>query len=169
MFLRVPIAALLFAGCIGGVDSAQCAIDPDCAQPAFCAQGTCIEGTRTCPALQPTFTSINSKFIQVGCGVRQLNCHATDSAAVNSGPSFFGHPYANLVNASAANQLGSARGLVLVTPGNPQDSFLLTKLRLTAALDPTYGGGQPADAPGSTCAEALAVIEQWIQSGAPDN
>jgi len=169
MDVRVSIAALLVVGCIGGVDRAQCAIDPDCPQPAFCAQGTCIEGTRTCPALQPTFSSINSHFIQVGCGVRQLNCHATDSAAVNSGPSFFGHPYANLVNAAAANQLGSARGLVLVKPGTPQDSFLLAKLRLTSALDPTYGGGQPADAPGSTCAEALAVIEQWIQSGAPDN
>src|SRR2546430_7978844 len=169
MLLRVLIAALLVAGCIGGVDPAQCAIDPDCAQPAFCAQGTCIEGRRTCPVLQPPFSSSNSHFIQVGCGVRQLNCHATDSAAVNSGPSFLGHPYANLVDAAAANQLGSARGLVLVKPGDPQNSFLLTKLRLTSALDLTYGGGQPADAPASTCADALAVIEQWIQRGAPDN
>src|SRR2546421_7450554 len=131
MEVRVPIAALLVAGCVGGVDRAQCAIDPDCSQPAFCAQGTCIEGTRTCPVLQPTFASINSHFIQVGCGVRQINCHATDSPNVNSGPSLFGHPYSKLVNAAAANQLGSARGLVLVKPADPQSSFLLTKLRLT--------------------------------------
>jgi hypothetical protein len=169
MLLRVPIAALLAAGCIGGVDPAQCAIDADCPQPAFCAQGVCIQGARTCPVLQPTFASINSNFIQVGCGVRQINCHATDSANVNSGPSFAGHPYARLVNAPAANQLGSARGLVLVKPGDPEGSFLLAKLRLTATLDPAFGGGQPADAPGSTCAEALAVIEQWITNGAQDN
>jgi len=169
MALRLPIAALLAAGCVGGVDPAQCATDTDCAQPSFCAQGACINGMRTCPALQPTFSSINAHFIQVGCGVRQINCHATDSAAVNSGPSFFGHPYATLVNAAARNQLGSARGLVLVKPGDPQNSFLLTKLRLTSALDPTYGGGQPADAPGSTCADTLAAIEQWIQNGAPDD
>jgi hypothetical protein len=169
MELRALIVALLAAGCVGGVNPAQCAIDADCPQPAFCAEGACIAGTRTCPALQPTFASINSRFFQVGCGVRQINCHATNSSSVNSGPSFAGHPYATLFNAPAANRLGTATGLVLVKPGDPQGSFLLTKLRLTAALDPAYGGGQPADAPGSTCAEALAVIEQWIQNGAPDN
>jgi hypothetical protein len=169
MVVRVLIVALLAAGCVGGVSPAQCAIDADCDQPAFCAQGACFEGTRTCPVLQPTFSSINSRFFQVGCGVRQLNCHATDSRSVNSGPSLAGHPYATLVNANAANLLGSATGLVLVKPGDPQNSFLLNKLRLTSSLDPAFGGGQPADAPGSTCAQALAVIEQWIQSGAPDN
>jgi hypothetical protein len=169
MALRVPFVALLTAGCVGGVDPAQCAIDGDCPQPAFCAQGTCIAGARTCPLLQPTFASINSHFLQVGCGVRQINCHASGSENVNSGPSFAGHPYATLVNAPAANRLGSATGLILVKPGDPQNSFLITKLRLTSALDPNYGGGQPADAPGSTCAQTLAVIEQWIQNGAPDN
>ena len=161
--------ALLCAGCVGGVDPSQCAMDADCPQPAFCTQGTCIAGTRTCPLLQPTFSSINSHFFQVGCGVRQINCHATNSESVNSGPSFAGHPYATLVDAPAANRLGSATGLIRVKPGDPQGSFLLTKLRLSATLDPTYGGGQPADAPGSTCAATLAVIEQWIQNGAPDN
>jgi hypothetical protein len=169
MVLRVLIVALLAAGCIGAVSPARCAIDTDCDQPAFCAQGVCFEGTPTCPVLQPTFSSINSHFFQVGCGVRQVNCHATDSRSVNSGPSFAGHPYATLVNANAANLLGSATGLVLVKPGDPQNSFLLTKLRLTSSLDPAFGGGQPADAPGSTCAQTLAVIEQWIQNGAPDN
>ena len=169
MALRISIAALVAAGCVGGVDPAQCAIDPDCAQPAFCAQGACIAGTRTCPLLQPTFSSINSKFFQVGCGVRQIDCHATDSAAVESGPSFAGHPYAALVNAPAANRLGTVQGLVLVKPGDPASSFLLTKLRLGSNFDPQFGSGQPASAPGSTCAETLATIEEWIRSGALDN
>lgn len=169
MTLRAALVLLLAAGCIGGADPAQCAIDSDCAQPAFCAAGACIGGTRTCPALQPTFASINSHFIQVGCGVRQLNCHSSDSPAVESGPTFTGHPYGALVNAPALNRLGTAQGLVLVTPGDPAHSFLLTKLRLTATHDPAFGGGQPASAPGSTCAESLAVIEEWIQRGAQDN
>jgi len=154
---------------VGGVSPVQCAIDSDCGASAFCAQGACIEGTRTCPKLEPTFSSINRNFLQVGCGVHQINCHASDSANVQSGPSFAGDPYAALVGAPAANRLGSARGLVLVKPGDPANSFLLTKLRLMSAIDPAYGGGQPASAPGSTCADALAAIEQWIQGGAPEN
>ena len=168
--MAVRAAALLCAaGCIGGVDPSECAIDADCAQPAFCARGLCIGGTRTCPALQPTFSSINSRFIQVGCGVRQLNCHSSDSPAVESGPTFAGNPYGALVNVPALNRLGTARDLVLVKPGDPASSFLLTKLRLTATHDPAFGGGQPASAPGSTCAGSLAVIEQWIQRGARDD
>jgi hypothetical protein len=166
---RVLIAVLSAAGCVGGVSPAHCAIDADCGGGSFCSQDVCIQGTRTCPVLQPTFSSINSHFFQVGCGVRQINCHATDSAAVESGPSLAGRPYATLVNAPAANRFGSVRGLVLVKPGDPAHSFLVTKLRLTSTADPQFGSGQPATAPGSTCAEALATIEQWIQNGAADN
>jgi Cys-rich repeat protein len=154
--VRAAIAALFAAGCVGGVTPVQCAIDADCGAGAFCSAGRCIEGTRTCPTLQPTFSSINASFLQVGCGVRQINCHSADSRSVSSGPSFAGHPYGALVNAPAANRLGSARGLILVKPGDPANSFLLTKLRLTSALDPDFGGGQPANAPGSTCADSLA-------------
>ena len=165
---RALIVASGAFACIGGVSPVQCAIDADCGASAFCAKGACIDGTRSCPLLQPTFSSINSRFLQVGCGVGQLNCHAGDSVAVQSGPSFAGHPYTTLVNAPAANRLGSARGLVLVKPGDPGASFLITKLQLTST-DPAFGPGQPASAPGSTCAATLGVIEQWIQLGAPDN
>jgi hypothetical protein len=168
MSVRLLLAALLAAGCVGGVSPAQCAIDSDCGAAAFCAQGACFEGTRTCPKLQPTFSSINASFFQVGCGVSQINCHSADSPAVESGPSLAGRPFATLVNAPAANRLGTERGLLLVKPGDPASSFLLTKLRLTST-DPRFGSGQPATAPGSTCAEALATIEQWIQNGARDD
>ena len=101
--------------------------------------------------------------------MRQRNCHAADSAVIESGPSFAGDVYHALVNAPAANRLGSARGLILVKPGDPQNSFLLAKLRLTSSADPQFGSGQPADAPGSTCAAALSTIEQWIVMGAPND
>jgi len=166
---RALLVAVAVAGCIGNADPVECAVDADCTAPAFCAQGACISGTRTCPTLQPTFSSINSRFLQVSCGVGQLNCHSQDSSTVESGPSFSGHPYANLVNAPAANRAGNVRGLILVKPGDPAGSFLLTKLRLTSPSDPSFGPGQPATAPGSTCAETLAIIENWIQRGAPND
>ena len=169
MPLRAAILALLACGCVGGVSPAQWALDADCGASSFCAQGTCIEGTRTCPKLSPSFSSINGSLLQVSCGAGQINCHSSNSPAVQGGPSFAGHPYGVLVNAPAANRFGTARGLTLVKPGDPDGSFLLTKLRLTSTNDPQFGSGQPATAPGSTCADALSVIAQWIQSGAPDN
>jgi hypothetical protein len=138
-WLLAPIAASL--GCVGGVSPVACAIDSDCGPASFCSAGSCIQGTPTCPLLSPTFSSINANLIQVGCGVRQRNCHAFDSAVIDSGPSFAGDVYVTLVNAPAANRLGSARGLVLVKPGDPDHSFLLTKLRLATIR--SSGAGSP--------------------------
>ena len=163
------LCATAILGCIGQVAPAACAVDLDCGPEAFCAAGACYQGSRTCPSLEPRFSSINRAFIQVGCGVKERNCHATDSAVVQSGPAFTGDTFRALVNAPAANRLGSVRGLVLVKPGDPAGSFLLSKLRLKDALDPHLGGGQPASAPGSTCARDLAAIEEWIVRGALDD
>lgn len=162
-------AAVAASACVGGTKPAACAIDTDCGSAAFCSEGSCFQGTRTCPVLKPSLSSINDNLFQVGCGVGQRNCHASDSAVVNSGPSFAGNLYKTLVNAPAANRLGTASGLILVTPGDPGNSFLLRKLRLHSASDPQFGSGQPADAPGSTCEAAVATIEQWIQNGAPND
>src|SRR3954468_4046936 len=160
---------MLSCGCVGGVAPAQCAVDGECGAQAFCAQGACIDGTRTCPTLAPTFSSINRNLLQVGCGARQISCHSSDSALSAGGPSFAGHPYADLVNAPAANRLGAARGLILVKANDPANSFLITKLQLTTTTDPNYGPGQPANAPGSICAASIDAIRQWVQGGAPDN
>jgi hypothetical protein len=116
--------------------------------------------------LQPSFSSINQNLLQIGCGAKVINCHASGSSGVGSGPDFAEDPYRALVGAPAANRLGSARGLILVKAGDPQNSFLLTKLRLTDPADPLYGGGQPASAPGSLCASAQEAIAEWIAQGA---
>ena len=162
------LAAWTPQGCIGGTSPLECAIDTDC-PGGFCAAGTCHAGTRTCPALQPTFSSINRNLLQISCGANQNNCHAATSPGVGSGPSFAGDPYRVLVAAPAANRMGTARGLTLVKPGDPGNSFLLLKLRLTDPADPLYGSGQPASAPGSICAAAQDVIAAWIAQGAQDN
>ena len=157
------------AGCVGGVTPAACAIDSDCGPAAFCNATACYQGKRDCPVIQPTFSSINKSFFQVGCGVKQRNCHAFDSAVVQSGPAFTGDLYRTLVDAPAANRQGRVRDLVLVKPGDPEHSFLMIKLRLADSLNADYGGGQPASAPGSTCAANLSAIEQWIRKGAPND
>ena len=169
MTSRVPalVAFAMATGCVGGVSALECATDADCPD-GFCAAGACHAGSRTCPTLQPTFSSINRDLLQVGCGVKQINCHAAESSGVGSGPSFAGDPYGVLVSAQAANRLGSARGLILVKPGDPANSFLVTKLRSKDPADPLYGPGQPAPAPGSICAAAVDVIAQWIAQGAPN-
>lgn len=169
MMRRAPalVVAALATGCVGGVSPVDCATDADCPS-GFCTAGICHGGTRTCPALQPTFSSINRSLLQVGCGVKQINCHADGSSGEGSGPSFASDPYGTLVNAPAANRLGTARGLILVKPGDPANSFLITKLRLTNPADPLYGSGQPASAPGSICAAAVDVIAEWIARGAPN-
>lgn len=169
MTSRAPAVVLtaLATSCIGGVSPLECATDADCPD-GFCVAGACHAGTRTCPALQPTFSSINRNLLQVGCGVKQTNCHSAESPGVGSGPSFAGDPYGALVGAPAANQLGTARGLILVKPGDPANSFLVTKLRLKDPADPLYGGGQPASSPGSVCAASIDVIAQWIAQGAPN-
>jgi hypothetical protein len=166
--IRAPALVLgaLATGCVGGVSPVECATDADCTG-GFCVAGECHAGTQTCPTLQPAFTSINHDLLQVGCGVKLTNCHSDGSSGVGSGPSFASDPYDALVNAPAANRLGSARGLILVKPGDPANSFLITKLRLTSPNDPLYGSGQPASAPGSICASTVDVIVQWIAQGAP--
>ena len=101
--------------------------------------------------------------------MKQNNCHATVSTGMASGPRFAGNPYRTLVGAPAANLMGSVRGLILVKPGDPGNSFLLTKLQLTDPANPLYGSGQPASAPGSICAATQDVIALWIAQGAQDN
>ena len=172
--VRAPHAAFLLAAtalalprCIGSSAALECAIDADCSG-GFCAAGFCHAGTRTCPLLQPTFSSINQNLLQVGCGVKQMNCHSAGSPSIASGPSFAGDVYRALVSAPAAN-LGIAQGLILVQPGDPQNSFLLAKLQLTEAANRLYGSGQPPETPGSICGAAQDVIAQWIAKGAQNH
>jgi hypothetical protein len=167
VLVRATIAVLVSTACVGGVTPTQCAVDGECGAQAFCAQGTCIDGTRTCPTLQPRFSSINASLLRTGCGARQISCHSADSSASGGGPSFAGNPYANLVNAPAANRLGTAGGLILVKPNDPADSFLVTKLTTTDNVQ--FGPTQPANAPGSICAASVEAIRQWILAGAPDD
>jgi len=165
-------AACALSACAYPVDPAECAIDADCTGTAFCFAGSCRAGTRTCPTLAPTYSSIDRNLFKVGCGTsgsKAANCHSREGAVTTSGLDLIDDPYSQMVNQRAFNLSGSIRGLIVVKPGDPQSSFLVTKLHLTTASDPAYGAGMPADAPGSICQSAQDAVAQWIQNGAGRN
>jgi hypothetical protein len=168
----VLVAAAALWACAYPVDRAACAIDSDCGANAFCVAGGCHQGSRTCPALQPTFASIDRDLFQVSCGTsgsKAINCHSIQGAASASSLDLSGDAYPRLIGRVAVNPLGDLKDLVLVQPGDPEHSFLVQKLRLVSPLDPHLGSAMPADAPGSICKSSVDAVAQWILAGAGRN
>jgi hypothetical protein len=167
----LAVAAALCA-CAYPVDRAACAIDSDCGAAGFCVAGGCRQGSRTCPSLAPRYASIDRDLFQVSCGTsgnKAFNCHSTEGAATASFLDLSGDAHPRLVGRTAVNPLGDRKDLVLVQPGDPDNSFLVQKLRLATALDPHLGSGMPADAPGSICPSSVDAVAQWILGGAGRN
>jgi|GEM_PF-1475045 len=181
----------LCASCIGRGPAADCALDGDCGAASVCISGGCIAGSREpdggiCPTLQPSFADINAHLFQVGCSVKNGNCHSTAAVLAASGLDLSGNPYARLFSVPATNIFGSCRcdacneppdggacaalPLELVKPGDAAHSFLSIKLRhLSENEQRLYGTSMPADHPGQTCAGAQAAVAQWIEEGAQRN
>jgi hypothetical protein len=168
--------ALCAAACAPGAGPLDCGIDADCGGNAFCSAGQCLQGLRTCPALEPKLSSIDKGLFRVSCGIsgaKAINCHSRDGAATASGLDLSTDPFTNLVNRRAQN-LGATQKpvtFILVAPGegSPEGSFLVRKLQIADPANPLYGAGMPADAPGSICPEAVAVVQDWIAQGAQRN
>jgi len=172
--VRLALVAAAFAlwACAYPVDRLECAIDSDCGASGFCVSGGCRLGSRTCPTLQPRFASIDRDLFQVSCGTsgnQAFNCHSTEGGLSSSFLDLSGDAYPRLVGRTAVNPLGDLKDLVLVKPGDPENSFLVQKLRLTTALDPHLGGRMPADAPDTICASSVDAVAQWILGGAGRN
>lgn len=110
---------------------------------------------------QPAFPMVADRvFAKRGCGVEA--CHgAAKAGGLDLRP---GAAYLSLVGAAATNPAAHAAGKVRVAPGDSSASFLLQKLRGTLA--PGEGATMPlAGTPPS--ATELALIETWINAGAP--
>lgn len=127
-----------------------------CAEPAVCADD-----------LQPSFASIREKVFRVSCGTATSTCHSAEGAQLSGGMNLEDDPYRALL-APANNQEGSVKGLQRVKPGDPEQSFLVIKLRTTSSADPRYGSGMPFLTPGSVCDDTLDAIRAWIAAGAPE-
>jgi hypothetical protein len=169
------LACALAAACAYPVDPAGCAADADCGAGNSCVAGQCHAGTRTCPLLTASYSNIDQNLFRVSCGTKNANCHSPEGAATSSGLDLSADAWSNLVNVPAINLMhdpdAGVPGLVLVVPGRPDASFLVTKLELKTAHDPHYGSGMPADNIGAIadCPQALDPIVQWIANGAPRN
>lgn len=105
--------------------------------------------------LQPTFSSIQDNVFTPICSV----CHSGASAPVGLRLDE-GNAYALLVNQPSAE----VSTLNRVTPGDPDNSYLIHKIEGTAAV----GGRMPLNQP-PLPADVIAVIRQWIAEGAQDD
>lgn len=104
-----------------------------------------------------TFTQLQTQFFTPICA--KAGCHAAGSS-----PSGLvleaGQSYANLVGHPAAES-----PLARVSPGNPDASYIILKLR----GDPSITGERmPLGGPYLT-AEQIEGIAAWIRAGAPNN
>lgn len=103
--------------------------------------------------LTATFSSIQSQVFASRC----YQCHGSSRREANLDLQNNGH--ANLVSRQS-----SETSLLLVSPGNPDQSYLVHKLEGRAGI---VGARMPQG--GTLASDQIAVIRQWIQNGALNN
>lgn len=120
-----------------------------------------------CPASAPssgpqaTYTSL-SQNVLVGCSTQA--CHGGPNPAGNLNLEA-SKGYAALVGVAPDNAQAKADGLLRVAAGDPDKSFLLTKLHPIAKAG--YGAQMPV---GGRLTEAqISTVRQWIARGAPND
>lgn len=90
-------------------------------------------------------------------------CHAAPANAGNLNLTY-GLSYEDLVGEVPQNPAAAAAGMKLVDPGNPENSFLLTKLMGPAA--PEQGARMPFGG-GVLHTGKIEAVRTWIEAGAP--
>jgi len=135
------------------------------------AQGVCPQPPATpTPSPLPTPTSSPaSPFPQIQSAIFEVTCVSPGchNAIDQSGGLVLqgSVAYANLVGVTPVNLAARQAGMLRVDPGNPANSFLLTKLTLPAAFDPQLGSRMPfGKSPLS--ADEIQLISDWITQGA---
>ncbi len=119
----------------------------------------------------PTF-SIDSTLPQIQATIFNttclgLGCH--EGATPAGGQSLVaGESYGQLVGVTPMNAAAVQDGLLRVTAGSPDKSFLITKLTLPTVFDLRYGSRMPLGKP-VLSADQIEQIRAWILRGAlPD-
>ena len=100
-----------------------------------------------------TFAQVQETIFDVSCALS--GCHG-DSARPNLSA---GQAYDNIV------RVESSRGMALVAPGDPDNSYLYRKLLADADIE---GVRMPLGGPYLT-PDALATVRAWIENGAPND
>jgi hypothetical protein len=119
--------------------------------------------TTACDDVTSTFDQIQRHvFTPTTCA--RSTCHNVQQDPHNLSLSP-GEAYANLVGVPPSNAVAAAAGRLRVDPGNPDNSFLLDKLR--GLLVTGEGERMPLDLP-MLRGRAIQLIEEWIAAGAPE-
>jgi len=109
----------------------------------------------------PTFTQVEALLIKRGCA--EGTCHGGPSPQADLNLEA-GFSFDALVNQPCSMPGAEELGLNLVTPGEPDDSFLYVKVTLTEN-DPHLGSPMPTYGSGLSI-EDTEMIRLWIEGGA---
>jgi len=112
------------------------------------------------PPAPATFATLQQKIFTPSCALP--SCHG-DAMAGGLGLAA-GEAYQNLVGVLATNPAAMAAGLLRVTPGDPDRSFLLDKLEGMLTADE---GAQMPRVGGALNPRLLDLVRRWIVAGAP--
>ena len=116
---------------------------------------------QTVPDENSTYHDIQESIFDKSCA--NSVCHAAPANAGNLNL-IYGRSYENLVGIVPQNPAAAAAGMKLVDPGNPENSFLLTKLIGPTAAE--QGARMPFGG-GVLHTGKIEAVRTWIAAGAP--
>lgn len=116
---------------------------------------------QTAPEENSTYHDIQEYVFDKSCA--NSACHAAPTNIANLDLTYAGS-YAALIGQEPENPAAAAAGMKLVDPGNPENSFLLTKLIGPTMLE--HGSRMPLSA-GPLHNGKIDAVRKWIAAGAP--
>lgn len=131
----------------------------------FACGGEMPSSTDSGVTLPPTLTRVETELFAISCNFSA--CHNSGPTAMK-GLELTGKTHAKIVNVMAVEKPGA----VLISPGHPEDSFLLDKM-LNRNL-PMAPQGESAWTPmpyplGGVEADRIELLRAWIAAGAKDD
>ena len=116
---------------------------------------------QTAPSENSAYHELQEAVFDKSCA--SSACHAAPANALGLNLTY-GLSYENLVGRTPSNPAAAVAGMKLVDPGNPENSFLLTKLIGPTAAEQgarmPFGGGTVHTA-------KIEAVRTWIEAGAP--
>lgn len=116
------------------------------------------------PSLEPTFSSIQHEIFDATDSSGRTACTQCHNATLLRGGLDLsaGVSYASLVNVSSREK----PGLMRVTPGDPENSYLIHKLEGRSGI---VGRQMPFSGPPFLTNGQILVIKRWIEQGAKND
>jgi hypothetical protein len=115
------------------------------------------------PNLAPSFDSIQQDILASGDSSGRaacVNCHTGRIPGITLNFTAGQDAYAQLVNVPSRQR----PGLMLVAPGDPENSYLLHKLEGRSSI---VGLRMPRNGPPFLTSGQISVLRRWIEIGAP--